>query len=68
MVQVNVRSHEPVERAINRFRKKVEKAGLLNDIKKNAYYEKPSVQKRLRRAKAIKMLNRRLARQARASR
>ncbi|HNZ37182.1 MAG: 30S ribosomal protein S21 [Candidatus Marinimicrobia bacterium] len=58
MVEVTVYDNEPLERALRRFKKKFEKAGILNDVKKRTYYEKPSVEKRMRRAKAIKRLHR----------
>jgi len=54
MVQVLVRKDEPLEKALRRFKKKYEKAGILKDVKKNSYYIKPSQQKRMKRAKAEK--------------
>ena len=54
MVQVLVRKNEPLEKALRRFKKKYEKAGILKDVKKNSYYIKPSQQKRMKRAKAEK--------------
>ena len=54
MVQVLVRKDEPLEKALRRFKKKYEKAGILKDVKKNSYYVKPSQQKRMKRAKAEK--------------
>ncbi len=52
MVVVN--NQEPFEKALRRFKKKYEKAGILKDIKKHTFYLKPSEEKRLRRAKAAK--------------
>ncbi len=54
MVQVVVRKDEPLERALRRFKKKYEKAGILKDVKKNSYYIKPRQQKRMKKAKAEK--------------
>jgi len=54
MVQVLVRKDEPLEKALRRFKKKYEKAGILKDVKKNSYYIKPSQKKRMKRAKAEK--------------
>ncbi|HDP68811.1 MAG TPA: 30S ribosomal protein S21 [Candidatus Marinimicrobia bacterium] len=54
MVQVTVRSNEPLEKALRRFKKKFEKAGILKDLKKNAHYTKPSVEKRIKQSKARK--------------
>jgi small subunit ribosomal protein S21 len=58
MVEVTLYDNEPLERALRRFKKKFEKAGILNDVKKRTYYEKPSIEKRMRKAKAIKRLHR----------
>ncbi len=44
MVQVLVRKDEPLEKALRRFKKKYEKAGILKDFRKNSYYVKPSQQ------------------------
>ena len=47
MVSVKVGDNEPFERALRRFKKKYEKAGILKDVKSRAYYLKPSDAKRL---------------------
>ncbi|MCD6205035.1 MAG: 30S ribosomal protein S21 [Candidatus Marinimicrobia bacterium] len=58
MVQVTVHQGENLEKAIRRFKKKFEKAGILKDVKKNAYFVKPSAEKRMRRTKAAKRAQR----------
>lgn len=58
MVQVTVHNGEHLEKALRRFKKKFEKAGILKDVKKNAYFVKPSAEKRMRRAKAAKRAHR----------
>ena len=58
MVQVLVRKDEPLEKALRRFKKKYEKAGILKDFRKNSYYVKPSQQKRMEKAKAEKRARR----------
>ena len=47
MVSVKVGDNEPFERALRRFKKKYEKAGILKDVKSRTYYLKPSDAKRL---------------------
>lgn len=42
MPGIRVREGEPFERALRRFTKSCEKAGLMSDIKKHQQYEKPS--------------------------
>jgi len=58
MVQVTVHRDEPMEKALRRFKKKFEKAGIMKDINKNSYYIKPSQDKRIRKAKAERRIKR----------
>jgi len=51
LVSVKVRNDEPFERALRRFKKKWEKAGILKDVKSKAFYLKPSEQRKLAKAK-----------------
>jgi small subunit ribosomal protein S21 len=46
MTGVRVRDDESFERALKRFNKSCEKAGILSDIKKHQYFEKPSDRKK----------------------
>ncbi|MCK4262358.1 30S ribosomal protein S21 [bacterium] len=52
MSTVKVRKDEPLERALRRFKKKMDKEGLLREIKKHEHYEKPSQRKRRKILKA----------------
>ena len=54
MVSVIVKDNESFEKALRRFKKKWEKAGILREYKSRAYYLKPSEQKKLDRAKRFK--------------
>ncbi len=40
---VKVRDGEGFEQALRRFKKSVEKSGILSELKKREHYEKPSV-------------------------
>lgn len=51
MVQVIVRDGEPLEKAIRRFKKKYEKAGIAKAVKSHEYYLKPSAKRKLAKAK-----------------
>jgi small subunit ribosomal protein S21 len=64
MVAVFVKEHESLDRAISRFKRKCERAGVLRDFKKTTYFIKPSQKKRIRREKAIRRLNRMSQRRA----
>jgi len=46
MTGVRVRDDESFEKALKRFNKSCEKAGILSDIKKHQYFEKPSDRKK----------------------
>jgi len=45
-----MRENEPFEVALRRFKKSIEKEGVLTEVKKREHYEKPSVK---RKKKAI---------------
>jgi small subunit ribosomal protein S21 len=59
MPAVKVRDGENFERALRRFTKACEKAGLMSDIKKHQHYEKPS-EKKKRKLAAAKRKQRKL--------
>ena len=42
MSEVIIHDDENFERALKRFKKKCEKAGILSDLRKHRHYEKPS--------------------------
>ncbi|NIO17717.1 MAG: 30S ribosomal protein S21 [Deltaproteobacteria bacterium] len=46
MPGVKVREGESFEMALKRFKKQCERAGILSEIRKREYYEKPSVKKK----------------------
>ena len=52
MIKVKSRAGESVQQMMKRFKKMCEKEGLIKDIKRQSYYEKPSEQKRRRNRKA----------------
>ena len=51
MPRVEVKSNEPIERALRRFKRKIEREGILKEIKARKHYEKPSERKRRRKRK-----------------
>ncbi len=53
MPEVRVRENESIESALKRFKKKIQKAGILSEIKRRERYEKPSV-KRKRKSEAAR--------------
>ena len=49
MVSIKIREDEPFEKALRRFKKKWEKAGILRDVRARAYYIKPSEARKIAR-------------------
>jgi small subunit ribosomal protein S21 len=62
MIKVIVGENESIDRAIMRFKKKCQQAGILRDYRKNSYFLKPSQKKRLKHDKAIRRVKKVLER------
>ena len=58
MIEVNVRDNESLEKALRRFKKKWERSGVLKDVKRKSFYEKPSVTKRIARKQTLRPISR----------
>ena len=46
MIIVNIKENESIDKALKRFKKKFEKAGVLRELRSRTHFEKPSVKKR----------------------
>ena len=46
MPEVRVGDNESIESALKRCKKKIQKAGILSEIKRRERYEKPSIKKK----------------------
>ena len=53
MIIVPVKDGENIERAINKFKRKFEKTGVVKELRARQQYDKPSVLKRLKMEHAI---------------
>ena len=62
-MEVVVQDNESLDRALRRFKRKVQRSGLYSELRKRRYYEKPSVRKRrkMKVAKFTQMLKTRHA-------
>jgi small subunit ribosomal protein S21 len=67
MSEVVIHDDENFDRALKRFKKKCEKAGILSDLRKHRHYEKPSEKRKRKQTAAIRK-TRRGPRAARVSR
>ena len=56
VVSIDIREDEEVEIALKRFKRKCLKESIFQDIRKNAYYDKPSVRKRKKHLRALKRM------------
>ena len=62
MPGIRVNSEEPFEISLKRFRKQVEKGGVISECRRREAYEKPSIAKKRKEAAARKRLMKRLRR------
>lgn len=65
MPVIKVRESEPFEAAMRRFKKQCEKAGILSELKRREYYDKPSIRKKKKAAAARKRALKKLRRVSR---
>jgi small subunit ribosomal protein S21 len=64
MPVIKVRDNEPFEFAMKRFKKQCEKAGILSELKRREYYDKPSIRKKKKAAAARKRALKKIRRAA----
>jgi small subunit ribosomal protein S21 len=55
--EVRLGENESIESALRRFKKKIQKAGILSEVKRRERYEKPSL-RRKRKQEAARKRNR----------
>ena len=60
-----VKDNEPFEIAMKRFKKQVEKAGILTELRRREFYDKPSVRRKKKAAAARKRAIKKLKRMSR---
>ncbi len=54
MPQVKVRDNEPFDIALRRFKRSCEKAGVLAEVRRREFYEKPTQVRKRKMAAAVK--------------
>ena len=65
MPVVHVREEESFENALRRFKRKVEKSGILTELRKRQHFEKPSVKRKRKAVQARKKMLRKLSEERR---
>ena len=62
--QVKVRENEPFEVALRRFKRSCEKAGILSEVRRREFYEKPTQERKRKQAAAVKRHMKKVARES----
>jgi small subunit ribosomal protein S21 len=59
MTIIRVKENEPFEVAMRRFKRTIEKTGLLTELRGREFYEKPTTERKRKKSAAVKRLRRR---------
>ncbi|MEQ8482850.1 MAG: 30S ribosomal protein S21 [Pseudomonadales bacterium] len=65
MPSVKVKENEPFDVALRRFKRSCEKAGVLSEVRRREFYEKPTSVRKRKAAAAVKRHAKKLQREAR---
>ena len=63
MPSVRIKENEPFDIALRRFKRSCEKAGVLADVRRREFYEKPTQIRKRKAAAAVKRWQKKVARQ-----
>ena len=65
MPYIKVKENEPFDVALRRFKRSCEKAGVLAEVRRREFYEKPTSVRKRKAAAAVKRHAKKMAREAR---
>lgn len=65
MPNVRVRENEPFEVAMRRFKRSCEKAGVLAEVRRREFFEKPTWERKRKAAAAVKRWQKKIGRDVR---
>ena len=54
MTTIRVKENEPFDVALRRFKRTIEKIGLLTELRAREFYEKPTAERKRKKAAAVK--------------
>ncbi len=54
MTTIRVKENEPFDVALRRFKRTIEKLGLLTDLRAREFYEKPTTERKRKKSAAVK--------------
>ena len=60
MPSIRLKENEPFEAAMRRFKRTIEKTGLLTELRAREFYEKPTSERKRKHAAAVKRTYKRL--------
>ncbi|WP_006786069.1 30S ribosomal protein S21 [Thiorhodospira sibirica] len=63
MPHVRIKENEPFEVALRRFKRTCEKAGVLTEVRRREFYEKPTEVRKRKAAAAVKRQAKRVAKE-----
>ncbi len=62
MPSVKIKENEPFDIALRRFKRSCEKAGILSEVRRREFYEKPTQERKRKQAAAVKRHLKKLSR------
>jgi small subunit ribosomal protein S21 len=62
MPSIRVKDNENFEISLRRFKRLTEKAGVLSDLRRHEYYEKPTWKRKRKKASAVKRYQKKISR------
>lgn len=65
MPSVKIKENEPFDIALRRFKRSCEKAGVLSEVRRREFYEKPTAVRKRKAAAAVKRHAKKLQREQR---
>ena len=65
MSTIKVKENEPFDIALRRFKRSCEKAGVLSEVRRREFYEKPTAVRKRKAAAAVKRHIKKLQRESR---
>ena len=65
MTTIKVKENEPFEVAMRRFKRTIEKTGLLTELRAREFYEKPTSIRKRKAAAAVKRHQKKVSRESR---
>ena len=63
MPHIKIKENEPFDVALRRFKRSCEKAGILAEVRRREFYEKPTQERKRKMAAAVKRTQKKVSRE-----